>query len=413
MPPANLAPKPLLRSAVEPPSPMASTSGIFPKECVLCNKERKNRKGQIEVTGACLTKHAKTKIKEAAQILGDEQLVVKFSDVDFVAKEVRYHHSCRKDFLAATSKAASKSERNERNSMGIDTISSYIEQSVIQNKRPELLTSIYARYVDMCVDVDEKPLQTAQYLMKVIMKKFGERLKAQCPVGKKSGVILYSADMADDAVRVVYDFAATPEGTVTKAALILRQLIKNVPNTEFPDSPTLNDLHSCAAIPPELLSTFFSVLYGGPNPDRHTERVRRCSESTSLDALFVVVRENVKPKKHVALGIAVKSMTGSKQLVTMLNRFGHCLNYSAVEELETAVGYAIHEKEQTCPDGTVPNLPMGVAFDNFDELSNTLSGADTLHDTMGILYQVEGSASCNATPDNPQCATQPSSQPSS
>ena len=96
----------------------------------------------------------------------------------------------------------------------------------------------------------------------------------------------------------------------------------------------------------------------------------------------------MKPKKHVTLGIAVKSMTGSKQLVTMLNRFGHCLNYSAVEERETAVGYAIHEKEETCPmkkNGTVPNLPMGVAFDNFDELSNTLSGADTLHDTMGIF----------------------------
>ena len=116
-----------------------------------------------------------------------------------------------------------------------------------------------------------------------------------------------------------------------------------------------------------------------------TRRVRRCSESTSQDALFVVGRGNVKPKKHVALGITVKSMTGRKQLVTMLNRFGHCLNYSAVEELETAVGYAIHEKEQTCPDGTVPNLPMGVAFDNFDELSNTLSGADTLHDTENIV----------------------------
>lgn len=32
---------------------------------------------------------------------------------------------------------------------------------------------------------------------------------------------------------------------------------------------------------------------------------------------------------------------------------------------------------------------MGTAFDNYDELTNTLSGANTLHDTMGILYQIK------------------------
>lgn len=30
---------------------------------------------------------------------------------------------------------------------------------------------------------------------------------------------------------------------------------------------------------------------------------------------------------------------------------------------------------------------MDVAFDNFDELTNTLSGADSLHETMSIMYQ--------------------------
>lgn len=28
-----------------------------------------------------------------------------------------------------------------------------------------------------------------------------------------------------------------------------------------------------------------------------------------------------------------------------------------------------------------------LAFDNYDELTSTLSGAQTVHDTMGILYQ--------------------------
>ena len=34
-----------------------------------------------------------------------------------------------------------------------------------------------------------------------------------------------------------------------------------------------------------------------------------------------------------------------------------------------------------------PNLATGVAFDNFDRYVETLSGKNTLHDTVGIVYQ--------------------------
>ena len=34
------------------------------------------------------------------------------------------------------------------------------------------------------------------------------------------------------------------------------------------------------------------------------------------------------------------------------------------------------------------SLATGVAFDNFDRFVETLSGKDTLHDTVGIAYQL-------------------------
>ena len=34
-----------------------------------------------------------------------------------------------------------------------------------------------------------------------------------------------------------------------------------------------------------------------------------------------------------------------------------------------------------------PELGTGVAFDNFNRFVETLSGKDTLHDTVGIVYQ--------------------------
>lgn len=79
--------------------------------------------------------------------------------------------------------------------------------------------------------------------------------------------------------------------------------------------------------------------------------------------------------------------TGSRKLVENLNRLGQCINYSVLEELETASAEAIQDRKLHCPDGTFECLPMRLAFDNYDELTDTLSGKDTLHDTMGILYQ--------------------------
>ena len=203
-----------------------------------------------------------------------------------------------------------------------------------------------------------------------------------------SGVIIYNSNMAHDAVRIAYDYVATPEKTITQTALLLRKLVHEVEKTPISsDGTTFDQVKEGDASPPELLLTVFNILYGGANDKRHTARTQRWAASASQDALFAIRKGLVKPKKHIALGMAVKGMTGSKNLVSILNRFGHCLNYNCLEELETAIGSAIQDREVACPEGTVQDLPFGVAFDNFDELTETLSGSDTHHDTMGILYQ--------------------------
>ena len=135
---------------------------------------------------------------------------------------------------------------------------------------------------------------------------------------------------------------------------------------------------------------------------RDTPHVPNAGQHQLARMQFAIRKGLVKPKKHIALGMAVKGMTGSKNLVSILNRFGHCLNYNCLEELETAIGSAIQDREVACPEGTVQDLPFGVAFDNFDELTETLSGSDTLHDTMGILYQSHDEANTKepvAVPD--------------
>ena len=75
--------------------------------------------------------------------------------------------------------------------------------------------------------------------------------------------------------------------------------------------------------------------------------------SSCDDTLFIVRRGNIKPAKQVALGVAIKSMSGSKKIVQILNRLGHTLNYNCIEELETETAEQILERQLACPSGTI------------------------------------------------------------
>ena len=41
------------------------------------------------------------------------------------------------------------------------------------------------------------------------------------------------------------------------------------------------------------------------------------------------------PKVHLMLDIAFKRLTGSRKVVKIMNRFGHCISYHKIEEIKT------------------------------------------------------------------------------
>jgi hypothetical protein len=85
----------------------------------------------------------------------------------------------------------------------------------------------------------------------------------------------------------------------------------------------------------------------------------------------------------------LESLTGSKKVVEMLNRYGYCASYTSSEELETELTYSVTSDTRMSPKGMRldPSYCSGLAFDNFDHYVETLGGKNTLHDTVGISYQ--------------------------
>ncbi|GFW12255.1 hypothetical protein TNCV_5112001 [Trichonephila clavipes] len=177
---------------------------------------------------------------------------------------------------------------------------------------------------------------------------------------------------------------------IDKVAFILRSYILKMDKTTLPSVMKMEDLINGEYTIPEKLDRFFKALIGGKDI-RHRDGVNchRLSNSLASDAIYCVSNGIVKPLKHITLGMTVKSLSSSRKMINILNRLGHSCNYNTLEELETVATISSVNRSQICPPDIIqsPSLSTGVAFDNFDRYVDTLTGKDTLHDTIGIIYQ--------------------------
>ena len=89
--------------------------------------------------------------------------------------------------------------------------------------------------------------------------------------------------------------------------------------------------------------------------------------------------------------MSVRHFTGSKQLVTMLNRFGHCSSYDITEIVDTGIANEIIAKSSqqrvVTPSNIAPGPFIQVAGDNNDINEETLDGNGTTHATTMVLFQ--------------------------
>ena len=64
--------------------------------------------------------------------------------------------------------------------------------------------------------------------------------------------------------------------------------------------------------------------------------------------------------------MTIKSITGSSEVVTLLNRFGHGASYSKLEEIETAMAetqVSKHENEDLIPSNCQKNIFSTFAYE--------------------------------------------------
>ena len=95
--------------------------------------------------------------------------------------------------------------------------------------------------------------------------------------------------------------------------------------------------------------------------------------------------------KHVALAIAIKHLTGSKMIINILNKLGHCICYDNVVRKQTAIANDIISEMSDEEWFVRSNISAGsflhVAADNIDINEETKSGEGTTHVLGSVIIK--------------------------
>lgn len=119
--------------------------------------------------------------------------------------------------------------------------------------------------------------------------------------------------------------------------------------------------------------------------------------SIAQDLIFLASRGKKQTPKHWALGMTIRHLTNSSQLIGILNGLGHCVSHSSVLEHDTALATVQLKQDSIIPPGMNKNIFSTLVWDNNDFGEETLTGKGTTHNTNGILIQ---RATNDDVPDN-------------
>ena len=154
----------------------------------------------------------------------------------------------------------------------------------------------------------------------------------------------------------------TESQTIYAAAMIIRQTLLDLKN-EIPFPPAPTDLsESSLNIPTALFNLLCWVIKGDDSIDTITTdtpvtltdvATKRRVSSIAQDIIFSATSGRVKQPKHIALSMTIKSMMGSAEVITMLNRFCHSISLSQLRECDTAMANrqieTTHQGGNACP----------------------------------------------------------------
>ncbi|XP_044165466.1 uncharacterized protein LOC122949420 [Acropora millepora] len=407
-------------SGIEPPLKRVCRSQLQTfdiDKCIVCQKDKVKRAyGKGARTREPLTlnisEFGSTTLIKAARIRNDSRMLLHIDGQDTIAIEIKYHRSCYKNYVNPNQLAKLEEENCQREddesegyNRAFDKIKEFVEKEVFTATKAIPISVLAEKYTSF---LEEEGVHVVTYrsakLKNRLTRYFKERLSFHRPLNQNQSEIVYGSHITKgEVVETVFmsttsideeklansDSEANLTNTqeeisrqVYHTAKTIRKLVVNMKST-MPWPPSSEDLENESAIVPDLLYNLMAWIlstqseYSVERVSNISPDVNRLALSLSQDLIHSVSRGRIKTPKHIVLPMTVKNLTGNVELITILNRFGHGLSYSQVEEVETALAEMQIAKQQNgvlVPSVCYPNVPAVFCWDNNDLQEETLSG---------------------------------------
>lgn len=168
---------------------------------------------------------------------------------------------------------------------------------------------------------------------------FGDRITIEASTGTRHQKIVYKTDIDISVMANNTKFLEDKNDyKFQDVAYDLRSCIKTINADPIPRNVTADDIIRGECDIPQKLFDFMQNLIQGPNvTDENSDKLKVKRTSLCSDIIYAVTKGRCKPAKNLTLGLAIKSLTNSRQVITMLNRHGHTISYNLAEELETEI----------------------------------------------------------------------------
>lgn len=385
---------------------------LFTKDCIFCNSHHNKN---ITIKGVRtkeplqkFTKKGGLAIQPIAKGKKDEKLLRRIANHNLFSCEAWFHNSCRNKYTQKPEKWKSTDSEQKAHQYGLqeahttafNKVVEHVKQTVIIERQVLRLSSLAMIYTSELspTKFSNKDYRGDRKLMPKLEKNHELKDKIQFVKNTTDCVpfyLVYSKDISvQEAINNVYQLAS--KDSIKEVALTLRSLIlrsysvyKDMKeNNTLPWPPSASDL-KVEGVLPSKLDQFLSYIISDSESSK-SDQACRLVLSIGQDICRAVTNGEWALPKHILLCMTLRHLFRSKQLITMINRLGHCENNSFASNLESAVDEALNTKSSLLTN-QILKAPANVLFhsewDNFNQNLTSVHGKSAINTAGGIMIQ--------------------------
>eukprot|EP00058_Branchiostoma_floridae_P009808 XP_002595296.1 hypothetical protein BRAFLDRAFT_128105 [Branchiostoma floridae] len=397
-----------------PPVPVCRSKTIsfdFSK-CIFCRKQtHKKVKDLINVS----TFEACQRIVEAAHVKEDGELlrILGAFNNDLIAAEAKYHKACQASYTSKSNLKVASGKASDGFSQAFRDLLDEV-QPHLDSGRAFTMSALLDRYKTNLEKRSEDSKSYTKYHLKAKLQgHFGASIAFHVPYDRSMSELVYSSsvcleDVLDAAYRTPTAVpTATDDAQQSKsaqategmdkdlllyhAAMAIKSDISNATGIQTqPISVADMTLATCRSVVPDSLFKLLQHIITVGHDDTPSDQERKIL-MLAQDIMHCASYGRIKTPKHTCLGLTVRHLTRSKQLLTILNRMGHCASYDEIEVVDTSLATECIAKADiygvVVPSNIKPGTFVQAAADNNDLSEETLDGKNTTHATTLVLFQ--------------------------